>query len=149
MRWPHWIDPSDPRLAPGRPPARYMVNGRKRRCPALRHHKGLGQAYVGYKLKGCRRVLYLGPWGSPTARARYNAFCHRWPAQLLEPDPPKGGKWPVARMLTHEGRTQRLTHWAAELGIRATTIRFRLDVKGWTVARALTTPVKKWTRRAA
>ena len=147
MRWPHWIDPADPRLAPGRPPARNLVNGRVRKCPQMRLHARLNLAYAAFKVRGKRRTVYFGPWESPTAKARYAAFRRQWPSQLSEP-PPSGGRWPGLRLLTHDDRTQTVTRWAEETGIKATTIRFRLDVRGWSIAKALTTPVKKWTRRA-
>jgi hypothetical protein len=45
-----------------------------------------------------------------------------------------------ARWITWQGKTQMLKDWAAELGISAHTIRNRLDLKGWTVEKALSTP---------
>lgn len=45
-----------------------------------------------------------------------------------------------ARWITWQGRTQMLKDWAAEVGVSAHTIRTRLDEKGWTVDKALSTP---------
>lgn len=46
-----------------------------------------------------------------------------------------------SRLLTHNGKTQHLTTWAKELGIRQSAIRDRLH-DGWSVERALTIPVR-------
>ena len=45
------------------------------------------------------------------------------------------------RMLEHAGRCQCLQAWADEIGIRAITIARRIDHLGWSVEKALTTPV--------
>ena len=55
---------------------------------------------------------------------------------------PKG----VLRNITHLGRTQGLQEWARELEISYQTIQFRLS-NGWSVKRALTTPVRKWVKQ--
>jgi hypothetical protein len=47
------------------------------------------------------------------------------------------------RMLTAFGRTQCLTDWAAERGLRIITLKDRLDKLGWDVERALTAPLKR------
>lgn len=44
--------------------------------------------------------------------------------------------------LTFDGRTQCLTDWCQELGIKKTTLTMRLSEYGWAVDRALTTPVR-------
>jgi hypothetical protein len=44
-------------------------------------------------------------------------------------------------LIEFNGRTQTLQQWANETGIASVTIRHRLGVYGWTVERALTTPV--------
>lgn len=46
------------------------------------------------------------------------------------------------RMLTHDGKTQCLAAWVEELEISRYVLRGRLN-RGWSVERALTTPVKK------
>jgi hypothetical protein len=108
-----------------------------RAVPELKRHK-LGAACVSYRVRGRRRWVYFGPWGSRAARAKYRAFVRAWPAQLDEARPP--GVWPGPRLLTHAGRTMRLTAWAKETGLRAGTIAYRLDVLKWSIERALTTP---------
>ncbi len=42
--------------------------------------------------------------------------------------------------LTHDGKTQTVLQWATDLGVRPGLIKIRL-FRGWTVERALTTPV--------
>jgi hypothetical protein len=54
---------------------------------------------------------------------------------------PKG----VVRNLTHMGRTQSLQQWANELGATYQALQFRLN-NGWSVKRALSTPVRKKAR---
>lgn len=49
-------------------------------------------------------------------------------------------------LLTHQGRTQLASEWAAELGLPANTLRQRLYL-GWTVERALTTPKRRAGRQ--
>jgi integrase len=44
------------------------------------------------------------------------------------------------RLLTHKGQTLALDQWAAKTGLRPATIRSRLDILGWSVARTLDTP---------
>lgn len=44
------------------------------------------------------------------------------------------------RPITFDGRTQLLTDWAKEIGIKVTTLSMRMDSYGWTVERALSTP---------
>ena len=46
--------------------------------------------------------------------------------------------------LTHEGRTMILRDWAAEIGISPNALAQRLYL-GWTIERALTTPIKRRT----
>jgi hypothetical protein len=42
--------------------------------------------------------------------------------------------------LTYNGKTQCMADWAREMGIRRDTLRYRLQ-RGWSVEKALTTPV--------
>jgi len=51
------------------------------------------------------------------------------------------------RKITFEGRTQTLAQWSDELGIGRSTITARVDMYGWSLDRALTTPARKITRR--
>ncbi len=52
------------------------------------------------------------------------------------------------RYLTFNGRRQNLSEWAAETGIGIRSLHYRLS-RGWSVSKALTTPVKTYRRRAA
>jgi hypothetical protein len=45
-------------------------------------------------------------------------------------------------LLTYQGKTQTIAQWARELGINHLTLRGRIQ-NGWSVERALTTPVRK------
>jgi hypothetical protein len=110
-----------------------------RPCPVMKCH-AWGYAYVAYKVRGRRRCVYFGPWGTEKARAMYKRFAREWPRQLTEEQP--RGQWPARRMLTHDGRTQSLARWAREFGIKASTLRWRLDVAGIDLAGALSTPLK-------
>jgi len=47
--------------------------------------------------------------------------------------------------LTHKGKTQRISEWGKEIGMKHGTIRSRLS-HGWTVDRALTTPVRVYAQ---
>lgn len=47
------------------------------------------------------------------------------------------------RLLAHDGRTQHLNAWSEEVGINASTIAHRIDACGWSVADALTKPVRR------
>lgn len=47
------------------------------------------------------------------------------------------------RNLTFRGKTQCLTDWAAEAGLSKSVLRTRLDLLGWPLERALTTPVRR------
>ena len=46
------------------------------------------------------------------------------------------------RFIEYNGKTKTLAQWADETGIRASTIAARIDLRGWSVEKALTTPVK-------
>jgi hypothetical protein len=50
------------------------------------------------------------------------------------------------RYLTHDGLTLILQEWSERTGIASSTIRQRIDFCGWSVEKALTTPVRKFTR---
>lgn len=50
--------------------------------------------------------------------------------------------------LTHAGRTMSATEWAKEIGITANTLLMRLR-NGWSIERALTTPIQQQRRRRA
>jgi hypothetical protein len=44
-------------------------------------------------------------------------------------------------LLSFEGKTQSLSAWAKELGFNPEVIRKRIRVRGWSVEKALTTPL--------
>lgn len=47
------------------------------------------------------------------------------------------------RLITYDGKTQTLTAWAKELGIRHQTLYNRIVMKGWEIERAFEKPMKK------
>lgn len=61
--------------------------------------------------------------------------------QAIEKETRKGAKNNV-RLITYNGETKPLIKWARETGMLPTTLRLRLD-RGWTVERALNTPVRR------
>ena len=50
------------------------------------------------------------------------------------------------RRITFNGRTQCLTDWAKELGFKTSTLLARLEELRWPIEKALTTPVRYWSR---
>ena len=46
------------------------------------------------------------------------------------------------RNITFNGRTQTMSQWAREIGIKVNTLQSRIDVHHWSEEKALTTPVK-------
>lgn len=58
-----------------------------------------------------------------------------------------GGEQPHAHRLHHKGRTQSISQWARELGMKRTTILKRLSL-GWSVHEALGTPIRVYGRGA-
>lgn len=51
------------------------------------------------------------------------------------------------RNLTHNGETMCLSDWAARLDMKPHTLSMRIDVHGWSVEKALTTPPANCGRR--
>lgn len=49
----------------------------------------------------------------------------------------------ITRNITYQGKTQCLSHWAKEIGMRHDTLTHRLNA-GWSIEKALTTPVKEY-----
>jgi hypothetical protein len=47
---------------------------------------------------------------------------------------------------THKGETKNITQWARHLGMSVATLCARLNELGWSIEKALTTPVRKWRR---
>jgi hypothetical protein len=58
----------------------------------------------------------------------------RWETPIQQ-----GEKKRNSNMLTHAGKTQHITAWTRELGLRAGSLRLRLN-RGWSVHKALSTP---------
>ena len=50
-------------------------------------------------------------------------------------------------LLTFKGKTQTLTEWARELGIKERTLSARIIDYKWSIEKALTTPVKEYNRK--
>ena len=46
--------------------------------------------------------------------------------------------------LTYNGETHCISEWAEITGIKASTIRYRIKIAGWSVEKALTTPIRNW-----
>lgn len=62
----------------------------------------------------------------------------RWATQAEQQRNRRNNRW-----YTHEGETLTLAGWSERLGIPYFTLRTRLDQLGWTVDRALSTPVRR------
>ena len=64
----------------------------------------------------------------------------------------EAGAAPVRRprtQITYNGKTQTISAWARELGMKATTLYHRIKKLGWEIARAMTEPVRKYVRPVA
>lgn len=59
---------------------------------------------------------------------------------------PAGGRPSRNRTVTFRGETKRLIYFARELGLPFLAVRKRIDVLGWPVEKALTTPLRKQRR---
>jgi hypothetical protein len=51
----------------------------------------------------------------------------------------RNSKW----LITYKGKSRTVSQWARLLGIKDTTLRSRVKIKGWALERALTTPARK------
>jgi hypothetical protein len=51
------------------------------------------------------------------------------------------------RLITHNGKTQCIAEWSEEIGILWRTLHSRIYNYGWSIERALTTPVGKYKKR--
>lgn len=51
--------------------------------------------------------------------------------------------------ITFNGKTQTISAWAREIGIKVATLYHRIKKLGWDVARALTEPARVYKRKAA
>ena len=47
------------------------------------------------------------------------------------------------RLITFNGKTQTISQWSEELGFKRSVLGQRLNGMGWSVEKALTTPIKK------
>jgi hypothetical protein len=52
------------------------------------------------------------------------------------------------RLITFRGTTMCLKNWARTVGIKENLLRYRIS-KGWTLDKALTTPTRRWIRKAS
>ena len=64
-----------------------------------------------------------------------------WDVEKALTEPNRGTNHPS--LATFNGKTQRLYEWANELGMNKNTLNNRINQQGWSVEKALTTPVKK------
>ncbi len=123
-----------------------------------RCHKEYGKDYDRYGgagIKVCKRWRdhesgfenFLMDMGDPGEKSKltldrrdgtkgYKISNCRWATQIEQHRNRKDN-----RILTLDGRTQTLAAWAEETGIQRSTISKRIDKYGWSVRRALTTPV--------
>jgi len=53
----------------------------------------------------------------------------------------------VNHLITYRGKTQCLPIWAEQFGISENALRTRLRVLGWSIEKALTTPIKRYKKR--
>ena len=60
-----------------------------------------------------------------------------WATKLEQNNNMRSNRW-----LEHQGKRQTITQWAEELGMDFMTLSCRIDRLGWSVEKALTTPVK-------
>lgn len=112
------------------------------KCPAYPDYGGRG-------IQVCREWHTLGGFvaGLPAGYARgldidridnngdYEPGNIRWVTRATNNDNRRSG-----RVLEFDGRSQSLTAWARELGMRPGLISERLNLYGWTAEQALTTP---------
>lgn len=56
---------------------------------------------------------------------------------------------PGAKVYRFNGKSQTLREWADELNMSLATIYSRISTQGWSVDRALSTPVRVYKHRAA
>lgn len=83
--------------------------------PSINHSIDRIDNNNGYSKENCK-------WATPTEQARNKSS---------------------NRLLTHNGETFCISEWSEILGIQADTITARLNRSGWTIEKALTTPVKR------
>jgi hypothetical protein len=66
----------------------------------------------------------------------------RWATRSVQSENSRQTKW-----ITHQGETLSRAGWSRKTGINRATLRSRLDRLGWTIERALTTPVRTMAAR--
>lgn len=83
----------------------------------------------------------VGEWakivGISPGTLHSRVFAKGWPPKRAMTTPVKKQE----HLLTFQGRTQRMTEWADELGMSRKALEHRI-YRGWSVEKALTTPVK-------
>lgn len=86
----------------------------------------------------------LGPRPAPgytvdrlNVNGHYEPGNCRWATRLEQGEHKRNNTY-----ITHNGRTLHLSAWARDIGISKDTLRQRISRYGWSVDRALTTPVK-------
>lgn len=105
-------------------------------------------------------TLPLAAWAERLGMS-YGVLRHRldggWPVQQAFTHPvetvqklrSRNRRAETHRMLTHDGLTLCMSEWAERVGIGNDTLFRRLSVYGWSVERALTTPVRRLRKRSA
>ena len=117
------------------------------RCTNSNHHRY--KDYGGRGITVCRRWLkydnFLADMGErPTGltldrknndKGYYKRNC-RWATRSVQ-----ANNMHANRLLTYKGRTLTMTQWTKKLGFKRSTLPNRLSRDGWSVERALSTPV--------
>jgi hypothetical protein len=130
-------------------PKEYEVwRGMLRRCYESDH-----PAYKNYGARGIRVCARWRDFGNfykdmgPRPSTKHS-LDRRDNSKGYNPDNCRWATWRVQannkrsnRRITFDGRTQNLSEWSREVGLGADTLCRRLEFLGWSVERALTTPV--------
>lgn len=137
----------------GKPTAEYRTWRRMiRRCESPKHNRYV--RYGGRGIKVCKRwresfdafVDDMGPKPDGLSLDRidndgnYEPTNCRWAT-----DEEQNRNRSITRQIAHDGKTQTLPEWAEETGVPWSVLDCRLR-KGWTVARALTTPARTYAK---
>lgn len=75
------------------------------------------------------------PYETLTSRIRYG-----WSIEKMLTKVPRS----LTREITYKGITRTLTEWAIAIGVSVGTLSRRLDYYGWSIEKALTTPLRVW-----
>ena len=134
-------------------PESYILHGLKQRCRDVNH--------VSYAEYGGRGIRVSAEFDGKHGLERFLAELGRRPscsASVDRIDPnghyePGNLRWATPteqarnkrsnRMLTHHGATRCLVEWSEITGISHELIRARIDRLGWSIAKALTEPVRR------